>query len=162
MNSLEFWSVDRQFGLRIAQKQINEMLRLCQRACPLETGGILLGHYSDLNECAVVTEITQAPVDSRSGLNWFIRGVRGLQNKLDHLWRRNRKFYIGEWHFHPFGSPQPSPPDIRQMQEISTSEQYHCPEPVLLILGGDPKAQFLPGAFVFPRGQRFIAMRDAN
>lgn len=162
MSDLEFWAENRQFGLRISKKQIKEMVRSCQRACPTETGGILLGHYSVSQECAVVTKITQAPVDSRSGPTWFFRGIRGLQEKLDFLWRRDRQFYIGEWHFHPFGTPQPSPTDIKQMQEISESEEYHCPEPVLLILGGNPQLNWSAGCYVFRRARSYIPLLHQN
>ncbi len=161
-NEIEFWPEDRQFGLRMTEKQLKEILRLCKQACPLETGGILIGHYTDSNDCAVVTEITNAPPDSRSGNQWFVRGVRGLQKKLDRLWQRGNGFYLGEWHFHPFGSPSPSHTDGKQMQEISKTEKYHCPEPVLLILGGDPESNWTAQAYAFPRGRKFLAMRNSN
>ena len=162
MIDLEFWSDDRQFGLLIAEKQVAEMLHLCRRVSPFETGGILLGHYAASHDRAIVTEITRAPADSQSGSTWFVRGVRGLQQKLDRLWQRNQAYYLGEWHFHPFGPPRPSPTDQGQMQEISHSKQYHCPEPVLLILGGDPKAEWSASAYVFPKDHRRIEMRIAD
>ena len=138
MADLEFWSDDRLFGLTVTDGQVKKLLRLCERSSPNETGGILLGHYSTAHDCAVVTEVTKAPADSRSGRTWFIRGIRGLQTRVDHFWSRKQEYYLGEWHFHPFGSPRPSPTDIKQIEAIAESEQYHCPEPVLLILGGEP------------------------
>lgn len=161
-NEIEFWSEDHKFGLRVTEKQLKEILCLCQRACPRETGGILIGYYTNSNDCAVVTEITNAPPDSRSGNHWFVRGVRGLQKKLERLWQRNDGFYLGEWHFHPFGSPNPSPTDIKQMQEISKSEQYHCAEPVLLILGGDPNSHWVACAYAFQRDTTFVVMSNTD
>ncbi|MCI0392351.1 MAG: Mov34/MPN/PAD-1 family protein [Acidobacteria bacterium] len=162
MVNIDFWSEDGRYGLQIAGNHGRSLLRLCRRACPLETGGILLGHYSVSHECAIVTEITKAPLDSQSGRDWFIRGVRGLQRKIDRLWHRNQGYYLGEWHFHPFGSPLPSSTDAIQMFEIAESEQYHCPEPVLLIVGGDPVDVWSVKAFVFLRKQGFIEMRSAT
>lgn len=160
-NEVEYWSEDRQFGLIVTENHLKEIQRLCQRACPHETGGILIGSYTDASDCAVVTEISSAPSDSRSGKHWFLRGIRGLQARLDRLWRRNGKFYLGEWHFHPFGTPNPSPTDIEQMREISESEQYHCPEPVLLILGGDPHTHWRTCAYVLPLGRKLIEMKQS-
>jgi len=162
MVDMEFRSEDGRYELQIVANHVRSLLRLCRRACPLETGGILLGHYSVSHERAIVTDITKAASDSRSGRYWFLRGVRGLQRKIDRLWRRNRRYYLGEWHFHPFGSPLPSSTDVGQMFEIAESEQYHCPEPVLLIIGGDPADEWAAKAFVFLRKQGFIEMRSTN
>jgi len=159
---MEFRSEDSCYGLQIAGDHIRSLLRLCRRTSPFETGGILLGHYSVSHDRAIVTDIAKAPPDSRSGRDWFIRGVRGLQRKIDRLWRRNQGYYLGEWHFHPFGLPLPSSTDIGQMLEIAESEQYHCPEPVLLIIGGDPANKWSAKAFVFRRREGFIEMRSAT
>lgn len=154
MKSLEFWSGDSRFGLKLSEQSVAELLRLCESASPRETGGILLGHYSTAHDCALVTAVTDAPADSKSGRTWFIRGVRGLQRKLDALWRRQRDYYLGEWHFHPGGAPCPSQTDSDQMQEIAEAEQYHCPEPVLLIIGGSPPLEWSARTFVFRREEK--------
>lgn len=158
MMCLEFWSEDEKFGLRLDYDRVTDILRLCQAASPNETGGILLGRYNQEHNCAVVTNVSSAPSDSKSGRTWFIRGVRGLQRLVDRFWQRERIYYLGEWHFHPFGSPRPSQTDANQMREIALSLQYHCPEPVLLIIGGDPVHDWSAGAYVFPRHQKYLEM----
>jgi len=158
MRPLEFWSKDSHFGLRIEGEQIAAILRSCRQSAPKETGGILLGHYSKSLDCAVVTHISHAPSDSKSGRTWFVRGVRGLQRMVDRLWQRDHTYYLGEWHFHPYGAPRPSQTDADQMREIASSSQYHCPEPILLIIGGDPSSQWSPGAYVFPRSRLYVEM----
>jgi len=162
MTELEFWSTDKRFGLKVPRMEVKEALRLCERSVPNETGGILLGRYSAAHDCAVVMAVTGAPADSHSGRTWFIRGVRGLQRTVDHLWGRQRGYYLGEWHFHPGGAPKPSPTDVQQMREIAGSEQYHCPEPVLLIIGGEPKGKWSAGAYVFPRASPYIELLAKN
>lgn len=158
MTELEFRSTDKRFGFKVHGMVLREVLRLCERSAPNETGGILLGHYSTAHDFAVVTAITAAPTDSRSGRTWFIRGVRGLQRTVDRLWSRQRDYYLGEWHFHPGGAPISSSTDIQQMREIAESEQYHCPEPVLLIIGGDPKGSWQSRAYVFPRNRSHLEL----
>lgn len=159
MTRLVFRSEDGRFGLDVAEKQVAEMLGLCQRSSPRETGGILLGHYSEAHDCALVTSVTGAPADSRSGRTWFDRGVQGLQDKIDRLWRHRKYYYLGEWHFHPFAAPRLSPTDLQQVQEIAESEQYHCPEPVLLIIGNDPPRKWLASAYVFRRNSDYFEMK---
>jgi integrative and conjugative element protein (TIGR02256 family) len=162
MPELEFWSTDDLFGLRVTQIEVKKVRQLCERSLPNETGGILLGHYSVAHDCALVTTVTGAPTDSHSGRTWFIRGVRGLQRTIDRLWNGQHRYYLGEWHFHPMEAPKLSPRDIQQMQEISQSEQYHCPEPVLLIIGGDPKGQWSAGAYIFPRNRPYVELLAIN
>lgn len=61
-------------------------------------------------------------------------------------------FYVGEWHFHPNAAPTPSDTDHRSMRGIATSTRYNCPEPVLVIVGGNPRREWTASAQVFPRG----------
>lgn len=158
MADLELWASDRRFGLKIPDAVVQHMLKQCQRAYPFETGGIFVGYYSDTCDCAVVTAASKAPRDSRSGRTWFERGVQGMQRWLDRLWQKHRHYYLGEWHFHPGAAPQPSPTDRDQMQRIAASHQYHCPEPVLLIIGGNPPHHWTSAAYVFVRHARPISL----
>lgn len=134
---MQFWSEDRLFGLVIPCQVLRQLLSLCAEAVPRETGGILVGYYTDSLECAIVTAASGPPVDSRSGKTWFVRGIQGLHAWLHRLWRR-REYYLGEWHLHRSGTSEPSGADIIQMRQNSQSPEYKCPEAVLLILGGDP------------------------
>ena len=47
----------------------------------------------------------------------------------------------------------PSGTDIGQMHEIATSSPYACPEPTMLIIGGDPCGNWNARAFVFPKAE---------
>ncbi|WP_341531831.1 Mov34/MPN/PAD-1 family protein (plasmid) [Nostoc sp. UHCC 0302] len=152
MSDLEFWSEDKRFALKIHNREISQLLKVCVRAGVQETGGILVGFYTELHNCAVITSISDAPSDSHSGHNWFYRGTHDLQQWLNRLWMRDKKqYYLGEWHFHPFSNSNPSEIDISQMQKIGESSSYQCPEPLLLIIGGDPNNQWNMKAYIFPR-----------
>jgi integrative and conjugative element protein (TIGR02256 family) len=111
------------------------MFDQCKKADTFETGGILIGYYDETKEWAIVTDATKLPGDSVSGSNWLYRGIKGLQTKLSKIWAKNQ-YYLGEWHFHPFGMPIPSDTDRKQMVSISKSFQYSCPEPILILVGG--------------------------
>jgi len=98
------------------------------------TGGILIGRYQDDGNTALVTSATARPNDSISGRTWFQRGVRGLKELLRDRWLRG-EYYLGEWHSHPGGSPDPSGNDFREMRSISIDSNYRCSRPLLIIAG---------------------------
>ena len=152
MPDLEFKSQDNRFGLHLSEEQVEQILTHCRATSPRETGGILVGFYDSDLRIAEVIQATGAPPDSQHGRTWFVRGVRGLQSLINRIWKQKRHYYIGEWHFHPFGSPAPSQEDKDQLNKIASEKSYHCPEPVLLIIGGDPDNSWSARAFVFRRG----------
>lgn len=160
IHDLEFWSSDQRFGLKITAVQISKLLEICKCVGDQETGGIVIGFYTDLHNCAVVTDVSNAPQDSSSGSNWFQRGKYGLQEWLNHLWTRKRKqYYLGEWHFHPFSTPIPSQTDVIQMEQIANSDLYQCPEPLLLIIGGNPVDQWDLKIYAFPRSRPSLELK---
>lgn len=112
-------------------KQIRS-LALASR--PNETGGILIGRYSADLTVATVVQVTRPPRDSRSGPTWFTRGTYGLNRLLERAWR-DGLHYLGEWHYHPEGLPEPSATDRAQMSAITCEAKMQCATPVLLILG---------------------------
>ena len=153
MEGREYKSADGLFGLRLPAICVHRLVELCGEAGNNETGGILVGTYNEALDCARVVKVLPPPTDSRRGRTWFQRGVRGLQKLLDRFWQAERQYYLGEWHFHPYAAPSPSGRDIAQMEDIAGADSYHCPEPLLIILGGDPRASWRIRAFTFPRGR---------
>ncbi|MCE9562602.1 MAG: Mov34/MPN/PAD-1 family protein [Planctomycetes bacterium] len=143
-----FRSPDKRFGVQISEAELAKVVKQCFKAGRKETGGILVGRYTAAHDCAVVTSASDAPQDSHAGGTWFSRGVAGLQRWLNGLWK-SETFYLGEWHFHPFALASPSVDDLAEMRSISTTESYHCPEPLLMIVGGDPKKDWHIKVFVF-------------
>jgi integrative and conjugative element protein (TIGR02256 family) len=158
MDGLQFWSDDRRFGLEISSRYVSRMLEQCAHSKAREVGGILVGYYTAAQDCAVVRAISGPPPDSRSGRNWFHRGVVGLQEFVDRIWYVDRHYYLGEWHFHPDASPVPSHQDAKELKRIASSIPYRCPEPVLFIIGGNPTQGWITGAYVFPRGEEAIEL----
>jgi integrative and conjugative element protein (TIGR02256 family) len=144
-------SADGRFNLELPGAIIEAMLERCSRSYPMETGGILIGHYSDDSRFAHITDLVPAPSDSISKRFSFQRGIRGIQKFLNQMWPR-RRYYLGEWHFHPDGSASPSDTDENQMRSIAYSGSYHCPEPVLMIIGGNPPGHVTFQCYVFLRG----------
>lgn len=148
---VECWSRDGRFGIVLPEEQQECIRRECETANGSETGGILVGTYNDAHDCAFVSEVFGPPEDSKGGRFTFFRGVKGLQGILRRIWKEQRRYYLGEWHFHPGGSPIPSGTDNDQMTSIAQDPLSKCPEPILVILGGNPKADWTIGAFVYTR-----------
>ena len=114
---------------------------------------MLIGHYNEMLDTAVVTRVTGPPPDSRRRRTAFYRGTQGLRELLRDLWRK-KEYYLGEWHYHPGGSPEPSSADIRRMHEIAESEDARCPEPILLVAGTNCEMTM----HIFPRGQEAVRL----
>ncbi len=129
-------SPDGRFKVSLSKDVISQLKSIIKDAKNFETGGIILGSYTQDRLVANVKHITGPPKDSEFGPTWFRRGVKGLQKLLDKHWKR-KEYYLGEWHYHPNASANPSMQDIVQMHQISNAKVYHCPEPILLIIGGD-------------------------
>jgi integrative and conjugative element protein (TIGR02256 family) len=156
---LNFRSSDGRFGLRVEPPQVARLLSLCAASEGRETGGVLVGRYASKHDLALVSSVVGPPADSRGGRTWFHRGVHELQSLLDRIWRGRREYYLGEWHFHPGAAPEPSSTDFATMSSISLSTEWRCPEPVLLIIGGDPSAEWCASAMVTTRaGQRILLL----
>jgi integrative and conjugative element protein (TIGR02256 family) len=156
---LVFRSEDGLLAVEIGRSRAKLLRRACGKAGDRETGGVLVGFYADDGECAYVTEVGHPPPDSEAGPTWFNRGIRGLREWLEELWgARRRTYYLGEWHYHPRASPEASGDDRKQMLRISKDRKIRCPEPVLLIVGGDARSSWPSNAYVV-RGGRFEQLR---
>jgi integrative and conjugative element protein (TIGR02256 family) len=152
-----FVAEDHAVAIMITEPIRKKLLGHCEKAHRLETGGILIGHYTPLGDQAIITEVTGPPRDSIASRWSFIRGLHGLQRLINQAWRRH-DYYLGEWHFHPFASPIPGDRDRRQVIAFSKNPAYRCPEPILLVVGGDPRIGGELGVGVVLKG-RFREMR---
>lgn len=127
--------------MTIEATTMTRILLTCERAGEMETGGILIGRYSKLRDQAFVTAVTGPPTDSVATRWSFVRGIRGLQRNISRAWRR-REFYLGEWHFHPMAAADASRRDLAQIKTFALDTNYRCPEPILIIIGGDPMSRW--------------------
>ncbi|EPD6202522.1 Mov34/MPN/PAD-1 family protein [Enterobacter hormaechei] len=152
IKDLIFSCVSTKYTVKLNSSSLQKMIDECIKAGTNETGGILIGSYSQDGSTAIIVEATARPADSLVGSTTFQRGVKGLKPLLDSRWKTG-KYYVGEWHFHPGGSPEPSSDDLLSMKNISSNPNYQCLEPVMIILGGDPSGKYSLSANVFPRGK---------
>jgi len=133
IGSLLFWRTN--IRLENERQLGNYSLPEPTKGYPYETGGILIGRYSDDLKWAEITTITGAPAESKQTLCSFVRSTRGIITKLKRAWQK-QQYYLGEWHYHPNASPKPSALDLKTMVNLSKDEDLGCPEPILLVIGG--------------------------
>lgn len=158
MNDFYFKNEHHSFGLQIKGNVISKIQRYCIKANKAETGGIIIGYYSNNNCMANVTAAYGPPPDSKSGSTWFYRGFVGLQLIIDRAWEKG-KYYLGEWHYHPSAKPCPSECDIDQMINIAQDIDYKCPEAILFIIGGDKNNGWDYNAMIFMKTGKKISLK---
>ena len=151
---LTFTSSDFIFSVQISVDVVEQMHQECICSAPKETGGVLVGYYSEDLSSAYVIKMLGKSKHSIIDRFSFVRKGRDYLQSLDKLWDQ-KQYYVGEWHYHPYSSSSPSPTDINTLLRLSSSEKLHCPEPILIIIGGQKGAWDL-SVSVFSKGERII------
>lgn len=159
MKAYQFKDCTNQFVVEFENSVLEPLLQQSVDAGKLETGGVLLGYYDSSLHKAVIVKGSEAPLDSIKCQSTFYRGVKGLRFLLEKEWINEQIYYIGEWHSHPFSSSHMSNIDLQQMRMISEDESMYCPEPILLIIGGDISQDFSLSIYVFPRAKKPISLQ---
>lgn len=114
-----------------------KITKIAKKFYPNEIGSSLVGNYSADGFKAYITDIAPISSDSISTKTSFNRGIDGLKNFFESLKSKfgYSKHYIGEWHSHPDGEPQPSTTDDKNQFAVSKDPKTNCPESILLIIG---------------------------
>lgn len=136
MDNLFFQYKSQIYNINLYKEPYKHMLSYCDKANPYETGGILIGNYSSNQTTANILQITAPPKNSKHAKFNFHRGSSGLKKVLDTAWNQGQ-YYLGEWHYHPNALAEPSNTDINQMLALSNYRKLKCPEPALIIIGGN-------------------------
>jgi integrative and conjugative element protein (TIGR02256 family) len=153
-----------EFYVLISRDSLKTARAECFKNPDRETGGILVGRYSEDRTTAYISGMLPPPLDSRRSRTWFIRGTKGLKELLSRIWKDESTFYLGEWYYHPHSSPQPSLVDGISMRDVADDPNSQCTAPILLILGGDPadNAQPIYMAVYPAQGDALIALSGAT
>lgn len=137
MKDLVFVSEDLSLSISVTVSARHHLSAILARSAGLETGGVLVGHYSRELDEAIVELAGGPPRDSVRGPTSFSRGIVGLRRVFLRAWR-NRRSYLGEWHFHPGHQPSPSPTDRATVRAFADDARMNCPTPILLIVSVAP------------------------
>ncbi len=82
------------------------------------------------------------------------RGTRGVTKMNDELATRSRGSvsFVGMWHTHPGGAPDPSPTDQDAMARLFAGAEFQGHSFLMLIVGGSSKSP-LTAVHVFDRNE---------
>lgn len=107
---------------------------------PLETGGMILGYHAASMDATVVTHVLGPGTYAAHQPNSFYPDGAYHQEQLSSIYSKTDGYctYIGDWHTHPCGPPSPSMRDRRTLQKIRRTRSSRCPNPLMIILVGDP------------------------
>ena len=123
-----------------AEKALMGWIRTSRRrfGAAVETGGLLFGQIDEFLKVVWVNEVSGPPPDSLASSAGFVCGVEGTAalnaEKLARSWGSIR--FIGMWHTHPGGAPNPSCTDLRAMTKLWKLPDFSARHFLMLIIGG--------------------------
>ena len=109
---------------------------------PNETGGILIGAIDNFYRKIYVTNTILAPEDSIEKPTLFIRGIKGVREKLVLIQKttNNNLNYLGEWHSHPKNCGLGMSGDDKvQFAELMNEAKLNGQPAMMSIFGDDKK-----------------------
>lgn len=133
--------VERHLGrwtLRTDIDLITHIRALRQAKLPNETGGVLIGAFDLLRHLIYVVDALPAPADSLEWPKAYIRGSRGLRQRVEEIGTVTAGMleYVGEWHSHPDGhGVMPSSADRAAFAWFAQQRLVDGLPPLMLIVG---------------------------
>lgn len=152
-----FRSEDKNYTIILYEITFSKIILECKKYKNLETGGILIGRYSEDNSIAYIKD-SFAPTDSKHHSNIFLRGTTGINKILDKKWKEG-EYYLGEWHYHPNSSSKSSKVDDMQMIIFSNIKKLCCSVPILLIIG-EKSSNWSLNAYVYKNNEKIILEKE--
>jgi integrative and conjugative element protein (TIGR02256 family) len=106
---------------------------------PDETGGVLLGYWSNSPVAPVITQALGPGPNAQHARKSFVPDQEFHESEIARLWRSNRHLqYLGDWHSHPNAPGSLSDADIQTLRRIAASRLARAPRPLMLILAEGP------------------------
>lgn len=127
------------------------------RAYPLETGGVLVGYFSEHGEPVVFGATGPGPAAVHRRQRFTPDHAWQCQ-QLDHIFDKSSGtlVYVGDWHTHPDASPRMSWLDHRTLRAIARHREAKVSNPLMLIGGGSPQNRVWMGHLY--RGERMLGL----
>ena len=162
MQIRRFSSADATISVEVNKDVFDSMVEACRKSPNRETGGILVGRYSNGGTIAQILEALPPTIDSVGTSSTFSRGIHGLSNELTSRWAKTGSHYVGEWHYHPLGTGQPSDRDTSQMIDFAREESMQSPVPIMMIVFCSGSDQYELRAFLFTKDSHTVGLHDVN
>ena len=110
-------------------------------AAPLETGGVLLGYWSESPVAPVITHRIGPGPSAVHETHRFVPDHRFQELEVARLYRESsgQLQYLGDWHTHPNNAGYLSRKDRRTLRRIARSPEARATRPLMLILAYGPE-----------------------
>lgn len=124
----------------LADSAYDSMITEADSAYPNETGGVLLGYWSDAFAEAVITRsIGPGPQAVHRSVD-FVPDDEYQLREIEFHYRNSGRLhtYLGDWHTHPKGNSYVSGTDRRTLKKIAFFPDARAPIPLMMILSNGP------------------------
>lgn len=125
---------------RLSARVVELINREIARRPHVETGGVLMGRYSEIGDVFHVVDILPAPSDSKFSASEFELGVTGLSEALRASFDlyRGAIYPVGTWHNH-LSDSGPSRTDVMTCVSLALAQLF----PVLMLIRTPSRFRFL-------------------
>lgn len=125
---------------------------------PRETGGILLGYWSESPAVPVVTHAIGPGPFAKHERDRFVPDHDFHESEIARLYRQSKCTlqYLGDWHSHPSNPGCLSNADYMTLCRIASSRKARAPRPLMLILAYGPRWE--PVAWSLCRRKKILAI----
>lgn len=123
--------------VRVSSEVIKKIEAESKLHYPNETGGVLVGHISIVNNVYTIVDLIDATEDSIRKPTYFELGTKGLKSKITEYVEKTNGLltYIGTWHSHPRGGG-PSQMDLNMKKKLM-EDREDCPSVCLIYSNGE-------------------------
>jgi len=127
--------------VRVSRQAYDFMKKESADSRDIETGGVLVGYRDEAGKYTILRATEPGPKAVRTK-TIFEKDEEYCQRELLNAYAElgENGLYLGEWHYHPAGSNEPSGLDIRSLTEIAAQDNYRIDKPIMIILS--PTLQF--------------------
>lgn len=107
--------------VKIPEPAVERIARLAGASADgRETGGILLGHEPGQDGLISVSHVGDSGPAAERRPDFFLRDLHHARRLAARAWLADGSEWIGEWHTHPTGGPEPSLRDLQTYDRILT------------------------------------------
>jgi integrative and conjugative element protein (TIGR02256 family) len=130
--------------------------------CPKETGGVLVGYWS--NHDVVITDIIGPGPKAEHRRYSFAPDTKWQEHEIARIYEQSGRIhtYLGDWHSHPYGNQQLSVKDLITLFRVAVHKPARAPSPIMGVLHNNPQWELAVWRFAYSKvvsGNPYTAMK---
>ena len=132
---------------------IRSLLVEADRIFPLETGGVMMGYWSESKDEVVICHTSGPGPRAIHTEHSFIPDYDYQESEIARLYEESGRVhtYLGDWHTHPHEAVYLSPKDERALRKVASFSEARAPMPIMAILGGGDLEWYIGAWCYVPR-----------